>query len=83
MFVGDPRYGGFPTILFLLVIAWSMVWKGLALWRAARNNQRYWFIAMLVVSSVGILEIIYIKFFQKKIPLVTTTSKTTSKRKSK
>ena len=82
MLVGDPRYGDFPAILFLLVVAWSIFWKGIALWKAARNNQRYWFIAMLIVSSIGILEIVYIKFFQKKITQI-TASKISSKRKSK
>ena len=45
---------------------WSFIWKGLALWRAAKNSQKYWFMALLVVNTMGILEIIYLKFFAKK-----------------
>ncbi|MEM4248319.1 MAG: DUF5652 family protein [Candidatus Nanoarchaeia archaeon] len=52
--------------LFILVVIWNLVWKGLALWRAARNEQMIWFILMLILNTVGILEIIYILFFQKK-----------------
>lgn len=53
--------------LFLAALSlWSIVWKGLALWRASRNNQLHWFVALLVLNTVGIAEIIYIKFFQAK-----------------
>jgi len=52
--------------LLSIVIIWSLVWKGLALWKSARNNQPVWFVCLLVINTVGILEIIYISFFQKK-----------------
>lgn len=47
------------------IMVWSLIWKGLALWRAAKNGQKYWFMALLVVNTMGILEIIYLKFFAK------------------
>lgn len=53
------------NLLLLLVIVWSLTWKGIALWKASRNNQLNWFIAILVINMVGLLEIIYISFFQK------------------
>ncbi len=52
-------------ILYILFI-WSLVWNGIALWHAAKNNQRNWFIVMLVIHTVGILEIAYLFFFAKK-----------------
>ena len=45
---------------------WDLIWKGFALWRAGRNNQPNWFIALLVVNSIGILPIVYLLGFQKK-----------------
>jgi methionyl-tRNA synthetase len=45
---------------------WSFVWKGIALWKAAQNNQKFWFIAILVINTVGVMEIIYLLFFLKK-----------------
>jgi methionyl-tRNA synthetase len=48
--------------LLVLVILWSLIWKGLALWRAGRNNQPAWFLVFLLVNSLGILEIIYLAF---------------------
>lgn len=59
--------GNFPKFLVILVILWSVFWKGISLWRSARNNQKYWFIALFLLNTVGILEIVYLAFFQKKI----------------
>lgn len=52
-------YGGFGP-LFLLILAWSILWKGLALWRAAKRDDMWWFIAFLFLNTIGILEIIYL-----------------------
>jgi hypothetical protein len=45
--------------VFVLVL-WSLFWKGLALWHAGRRGQPWWFVIMLVLNTVGILEIIYL-----------------------
>ena len=50
-----------------IIIVWSLVIKGLGLWKSARNKQRNWFIVILVINTVGILELIYMKFFQKNL----------------
>ncbi len=55
---------GVGILLFLAI--WELVWKGFALWHAAKNKQRNWFIAILIINSVGILPILFLKFFQKK-----------------
>lgn len=52
-------------IIGLLVI-WSIIWKGIALWYSARNSQKAWYVAMLIVNTAGILEIIYLLFFRPK-----------------
>ena len=46
--------------LLLLVLVWSIFWKGLALWHSAQRGQPWWFVVMLVVNTLGILEIIYL-----------------------
>lgn len=48
------------------LVAWEIIWKGIALWKTGRNNQMYWFIAILVINTLGILPIVYLLFFQKK-----------------
>ncbi len=54
-----------PTAFFAL-IAWTLVWKGLALWHSAQREEKWWFIALLVVNTAGILEIVYLFFIAKK-----------------
>jgi len=54
------------SLPFLLLMIWSLFWKGWALWKAAQNEQKQWFTVILILNSVGILEIIYLLFFQAK-----------------
>jgi len=54
-----------PLWLLGIVLAWSLAWKGAALWKAAKNNSPIWFVALLVINTVGILEILYIFLFSK------------------
>lgn len=56
----------YSPILYLLV-TWSIIWKGVALWHSARNKQIVWYIVLLIVNTVGILEIVYLKFFKKEL----------------
>jgi len=48
------------VILFPLLMVWSLVWKGWALWKSARNGSKGWFVALLIINTLGILEILYI-----------------------
>jgi len=57
--------------LFFLLILWSGVWKAIALWKAARNNHLGWFIALCIVNTCGILEILYIFIWGKKQDTIT------------
>lgn len=53
----------FPLMPFLVpVVIWSTFWKGLALYHSARKQQKMWFVVLLVVNTLGILEIIYLLF---------------------
>ncbi len=59
---------GFPMPLWLMavVILWSIPWKGVALWNAARLSHKKWFIIILLANTLGILEIFYIFFVARK-----------------
>lgn len=52
----------------LLILAWSLPWKGVALWRAATNQQKRWFVALLLLNTLALLEIVYLFYFSKKKP---------------
>ena len=60
--LSNPQY----ALFFLALSIWILAWKGVALWKASQNNQRNWFIVLLVVNSLGILEIMYLFYLQKK-----------------
>ena len=55
-FINSDLFAGIALLLAL----WSLPWKGYALWLAARNKHKYWFIALLLINTAAILEIIYI-----------------------
>jgi len=57
---------GANTTLLVLAALWVLPWKGWALWLAARRKEKWWFIALLVVNTLAILEIIYIFAVAKK-----------------
>ena len=58
---------GMAIVLAILVI-WSMIWKGIALWKAGRKGDLGWFVALFLINTMGILEIIYIYGFANKAP---------------
>jgi hypothetical protein len=51
--------------LTLVIGVWILVWKGLALWKAANKKSIPWFIILLIFNTLGILEILYIFLFSK------------------
>lgn len=52
--------------VILLLILWVLPWKAVALWKAVKNNQKGWFVALLLLNTLAILEILYIFVFSKK-----------------
>lgn len=51
--------------LLLLTMAWTLPWKGIALWKASQKQEKWWFIAMLVLNTFAALEILYIFIFSE------------------
>ena len=52
-------------ILFALAL-WTLPWKGVALWRAAKRDEKKWFVALLLFNTLALLEIVYIFVFSKR-----------------
>jgi hypothetical protein len=63
-------------LFLLLILLWVMPWKGVALWKAAKRGQKKWFITMLLINSLALLEIVYIFFFSKKKAVKEAASQT-------
>jgi len=52
--------------LIVLIALWTIPWKGMALWKAARRGEKAWFVALLVLNTLAILEIIYLFVFARE-----------------
>ena len=48
------------TIVLGVLAVWDLYWRGRALWHSAQAKNRNWFIALLLINSIGILPIIYL-----------------------
>lgn len=55
-----PGLDSMGLSLMFIIIVWSLFWKGLALWHSGRKAEPVWFVVLLVVNTMGILEIIYL-----------------------
>lgn len=51
--------------VIVVVLLWILPWKGYALWKAARRGETKWFVALLVINTFAILDILYIFIFSK------------------
>lgn len=58
---------GFGMVVGLTVLmVWETIWKGVGLWHSAQNKRKGWFIAILIINSMGLLPIIYLIWFKSK-----------------
>ncbi|MDD4804166.1 MAG: DUF5652 family protein [Candidatus Pacebacteria bacterium] len=53
-----------PWLVPLMI--WSTIWKMIALWKSAKNNHLVFFIVVMFLNTVGILEICYILYLYYK-----------------
>jgi len=63
-----PVFEGYPTYLIFVIMAfflWTIPWKAMALWKSARKGQVAWFVFFVLVNTVGIMEILYLKFISR------------------
>lgn len=58
-------FNAHPSLVAAFLI-WSLIWKGFALWRSAGLRQKYWFIAILIINTLGLLEIFYLFVIARK-----------------
>ena len=61
-----PNINIVKLLIIILIALWTIGWKMYAVWLAAKHNHKKWFVAMLILNTVGILEIIYVFYVAKK-----------------
>ena len=74
------------TVIGLVIVSiWTLIWKGLALWHTGKNQQKKWFVAILILNTAGLLPIIYLLWFkpQEEVRVKTKKSENVSKNVSK
>jgi methionyl-tRNA synthetase len=52
-------------IIYALIV-WTFPWKGIALWKAANNKHKFWFVIIFLLNTLAMLDIVYILFFSKR-----------------
>jgi len=79
-FTAEPAAIFIPLIL--VAVVWTVVLKGLALWYSARGKQKAWFIVLLIVNTLGLLELVYLIWFRptpsnpgESAPIISSTAR--------
>ena len=44
----------------ILLALWDLAWKAVAMWEAAKQRDKLWFVLILIINSVGIVPILYL-----------------------
>jgi hypothetical protein len=58
---------GFESLIMALILIlaiWDIVWKLMAMWKAANRKQKGWFIWLGILNTAGILPIIYLVIYK-------------------
>ena len=61
LFFASPANQPFITILMVA----DLILRGIALYKSAKKEQKFWFIALLLINSAGILPLIYLLLEKK------------------
>jgi hypothetical protein len=61
-----PENAKYYIFTLIILTLWTIPWKAMALWKSARRGQVGWFLFFLLVNTLAIMEIIYLKVLGKK-----------------
>ncbi len=60
---------GVHPLLSIALVAWILPWKGFALWKASQKKHMWWFLIILVVNTMALLDILYIFYLSDRLPI--------------
>jgi Family of unknown function (DUF5652) len=55
-----PNLPQWALVVLPLIVLWDLVWRGFALWRAARRGSKVWFVCLIIFNTLGLLPIVYL-----------------------
>lgn len=62
------------AIVLVISLILAIILKGYSLWMASKRDEKAWFVAILILNTIGVLELIYlifvIKVFSKPQPVI-------------
>lgn len=62
----ESFFDQYGSILLIVATVWTLPWKGVSLWKAAKNGDKAWFVILLILNTLAILDILYIFVFSKR-----------------
>lgn len=69
---------------FYLLLLADLILRGIALYKSARKEQKVWFVALLVINSMGLLPLAYLILDKRASqPVKKVSVKKTTKRRRK
>jgi len=72
----------FSTWWMIPVLIWTITWKAIAAWKAARKGDKGWFVVIFVLNTFSIVPIIYILLTKRQEAMKPKPKKkSTSKKK--
>jgi len=54
------------TFWIVIALLWNLPWKAVALWKAARRGEMFWFVLIFIIQTMAILEMFYIFWVVKE-----------------
>jgi hypothetical protein len=57
-------FTGWMLFGLIVLAVWEAIWKGFGLWYSAKNQQKEWFVCILIFNTLGLLPIIYLLWFK-------------------
>ena len=53
------------VVLIILLVVWEVYWTAKGCWKAAKADEKNWFVFMLVFNLLGLPEIYYLHYRNK------------------
>lgn len=51
--------------LLVILVVWDLIWKMVAMYRAAQDDSKLWYVILAFLNTIGILPIIYLTKIHK------------------
>lgn len=64
--IEDIIFSNWFLVSLPIILVFTIIVKAFALWHSARRGQKGWFIALIILNTLGILDVIYLLMYKNK-----------------